>query len=201
MLKAVCESLRICLPSLACSSHPQLGQALPWSQTILICVLSSSAVGLVQPLLAAASSSSYWLAKVELLRTLACLPLTALALSLPSLPHSLLSVCVFPLLGDGDHRLACLFVLFHPVSCVLFRVRTAAAEAMALLAPSLKLTSDPVLAHAQWEVLRELPPLQSHAPHLSLGLQSSKTSPPSPLGLKHILWFLVDHVRSAAVYI
>lgn len=64
-----------------------------------------SAVVLVEPLLAAASSSSYWLAKVELLRTLACLPVTALALSLPSLPHSLLSVCVFPLLEDGDHRL------------------------------------------------------------------------------------------------
>lgn len=64
----------------------------------------SSAVSLVQQLLLASRSSAYWLAKVELLRTLACLPLTALALSLPSLPLSLLSSSVFPLLGDGDHR-------------------------------------------------------------------------------------------------
>lgn len=72
---------------------------------VSVCV-SVSAVDLVQQLLAVSSSSTYWLAKVELLRTLACLPLTALALSLPSLPHSLLSLCVFPLLGDSDHRSA-----------------------------------------------------------------------------------------------
>lgn len=70
-----------------------------------VCV-SISAVDLVQQLLTVSASSTYWLAKVELLRTLACLPLTALALSLPSLPHSLLSLCVFPLLGDSDHRSA-----------------------------------------------------------------------------------------------
>lgn len=68
--------------------------------------LSLSAVDLVQQLLIVSRSSTYWLAKVELLRTLACLPLTALALSLPSFPHSLLSQCVFPLLGDSDHRSA-----------------------------------------------------------------------------------------------
>ncbi|CAI8011401.1 Huntingtin [Geodia barretti] len=150
VLKAVCESLRICLPSLAASSQPKL------------------AVELVEPLLAAASSSSYWLAKVELLRTLACLPLTALALSLPSLPHSLLSLCVFPLLGDTDHR-----------------VRTAAAEAVSLLVPSLQLTSDQVLAHAHWEVSREFPPLHSSTPQLSLasvGMHSCKITPPNPSG-------------------
>ena len=109
VLKAVCESLRVCLPSLATSHHPQLGQ---WTGDLTQnCIMYSpslsppSAVELVQSLLTAAATSSYWLAKVELLRTLACLPLTALALSLPSLPHSLLSLCVFPLLGDADHRL------------------------------------------------------------------------------------------------
>ncbi|CAI7995434.1 Huntingtin [Geodia barretti] len=165
VLKAVCESLRICLPSLAASSQPKL------------------AVELVEPLLAAASSSSYWLAKVELLRTLACLPLTALALSLPSLPHSLLSLCVFPLLGDTDHR-----------------VRTAAAEAVSLLVPSLQLTSDQVLAHAHWEVSREFPPLHSSTPQLSLasvGMHSCKITPPTPLGLQHFLWFLVCNISSS----
>ena len=119
VLKAVCESRRICLPSLAASSQPKLGE---FATTDVLCVNLHlpSAVELVEPLLAAASSSSYWLAKVELLRTLACLPLTALALSLPSLPHSLLSLCVFPLLGDTDHRLAlCLSLPSDPETCLL----------------------------------------------------------------------------------
>ena len=103
VLKAVCESLRICVPSLAVSSQPQLGQ-LKTDQGETTAFYHTLAVGLVQSLLTSARPSSYWLAKVELLRTLACLPLTALALSLPTVPRSLLYHCIFPLLGDTDHR-------------------------------------------------------------------------------------------------
>lgn len=145
-------------------------------------------------------SSSYWLAKVELLRTLACLPLTALALSLPSLPHSLLSLCVFPLLGDTDHRcVTSIARVIQQACCIHFlRVRTAAAEAMVQLVPSLQMTSDPVLAHAWWESSREFPSPHSQAPQLSLasvGVHGSKTIPPTPLGLQYVLWFVVGHIR------
>ena len=162
-----------------------------------------SAVELVEPLLAAACSSSYWLAKVELLRTLACLPVTALALSLPSLPNSLLSLCVFPLLGDSDHRYTYVkLTSLTLISLFSLRVRTAAAQAVSLLVPSLQLTADPVLAHAHWEVSREFPPLNSSTPQLSLasvGMHSCKVTPPAPLGLQHLLWFLVANIRYASL--
>lgn len=78
------------------------------------------------------------------------------------------------------------------------RVRTAAAEAMVVLVPCLQMTSDPVTAHAQWEVSREFPSPHSRAPQLSLasvGLHGSKTMPLTPLGLQHMLWYLVGHIR------
>lgn len=81
---------------------------------------------------------------------------------------------------------------------VMFSVRTAAAEAMSILVQSLQLTSHPVLAHAHWEVSREFPSLHIHNPQLSLasaGLHGNKTIPPTPLGLQHMLWFLVNNIR------
>lgn len=159
-----------------------------------------SAVDLVQQLLVVSRSSTYWLAKVELLRTLACLPLTALALSLPSLPHSLLSLCVFPLLGDNDHRSATSITMVTTAYCYIhfLRVRTAASEAIVQLVPSLQMNCDPVLAHAWWESSREFPCPHTEAPQLSLasvGVHGTKTIPPTPLGLQHVLWFLVGHIR------
>lgn len=81
-------------------------------------------------------------------------------------------------------------------------MRTAAAEAVALLVPSLQLTSDPLLAHAHWEVSREFPPMHSSTPQLSLasvGMHSCKVAWPTPLGLQHLLWFLVGNLRSVSL--
>lgn len=51
-------------------------------------------------------ASSYWLTKVELLQTLACLDFTSLALVDHKLPAVALNEIVFPLLADTDHRSA-----------------------------------------------------------------------------------------------
>jgi len=51
--------------------------------------------------------SSYWLTKVELLQTLACLEFTSLAVTDNQLPHRVLKGIVFTLLADSDHRYAC----------------------------------------------------------------------------------------------
>lgn len=83
--KAVCESLRTCLPPL----------------------LSSSAQPLVSKLLhqlMKLHTSSYWLLKVELLQTLAVLDYSCLAMIDAGLPSSILNDVVFSLIGDSDHR-------------------------------------------------------------------------------------------------
>ena len=49
-------------------------------------------------------NSSYWLTKVELLQTLACLDFTSLALGDSRLPSIVLKEAVMVLLGDPDHR-------------------------------------------------------------------------------------------------
>lgn len=154
-------------------------------------------------------SSPYWLAKVELLRTVSCLPLTALAISQPQLPHTILTHVVFSLLGDQDHRsvsgqlelkravgLQSSFPLF--LHCLSHRVRTAAAEAMVTLAACLQMTSQPLLAHAHWEASRTFAHLLCPSQQLSLasiGDATPKSRPSTPLGLQHMLWFLLGNVR------
>ena len=85
VLKAVCEALRVCLPSLLTCSQPRL------------------AVSLLNKLLTL-TSHSYWLLKVELLQTLSVLDYTLLTVEEPAISSKVLEQVVFPMLGDSDHR-------------------------------------------------------------------------------------------------
>ena len=106
VLKAVCEALQLCLPSLATSSQPATGMQCGVAHGIVTPLPLLLAVAMVE-LLLPFRSSPYWLAKVELLRTVSCLPLTALSISQPQLPRTILTHVVFSLLGDQDHRSVC----------------------------------------------------------------------------------------------
>lgn len=85
VLKALCEALQVCLPTMTSSSSPKKAIALLRS---------------VLPL----SASPYWLTKVELLQTLSPLEFTSLSAVDPALPRTVLHGIVLPLLSDSDHR-------------------------------------------------------------------------------------------------
>ena len=164
--------------------------------------------------------SSYWLTKVELLQTLSCLEFNSLAMTDSHLPDAVLKGVIFTLLADSDHRWAitrksvgCLFRLLLPVmnSCIpltnlfsmcawFFRVRTAACEALVSVASCLQLTGQPLLGYAQWEASHLFSHLHSKTIQLSLaGIADSaaKALPRSPMGLEHLLWFLLGNIRYA----
>lgn len=85
VLKALCEALQVCLPTVTSSSSPKRAIVL---------------LRLVLPL----SSSPYWLTKVELLQTLSTLEFTSLSAVDPALPRTVLHEIVLPPLSDTDHR-------------------------------------------------------------------------------------------------
>lgn len=85
ILKAVCESLQLCLPLLLACTQPGRGVKLLRKVVKLIDV-------------------NYWLLKVELLETLAVVDYAQLAVVESSLLHQILNEVVFPLVSDGDHR-------------------------------------------------------------------------------------------------
>ena len=78
----------------------------------------------------------------------------------------------------------------------------AACETLVSLAPCLQLTSQPLLACAQWEASRLFSHLHSTTIQLSLaGIADStaKIRPLSPMGLEHLLWFLLGNIRYGAI--
>ena len=85
--------------------------------------------------------------------------------------------------------------------CVWFyRVRTAACEALVSVASCLQLTGQPLLGYAQWEGSHLFSHLHSKTIQLSLaGIADSaaKALPRSPMGLEHLLWFLLGNIRYA----
>ena len=85
VLKAACESLRLCLPLLLSCTQPNEGIKLLRKLINVIEV-------------------NYWLLKVELLQTLAVVDYAQLAVVEPSLLSVILEDIVFPLLSDSDHR-------------------------------------------------------------------------------------------------
>ena len=85
VLKAACESLRVCLLPLLSSTHP------------------NKAIELLEKLMKLVDVN-YWLLKVELLQTLAIINYAKLAIVKPSLLPDILEGVVIPLLSDPDHR-------------------------------------------------------------------------------------------------
>ena len=66
------------------------------------------------------------------------------------------------------------------------------------LAACLQLTSQPLLAHAHWEASQTFSHLLCPSQQLSLasiGDATPKSWPSTPLGLQHMLWFLLGRVR------
>ena len=85
VLKAACESLRVCLLPLLGSSHP------------------NKAIELLEKLITL-TDINYWLLKVELLQTLAVVDYAQLAVVKPSLLLKILEGVAIPLLSDSDYR-------------------------------------------------------------------------------------------------
>ena len=85
VLKAACESLRVCLSPLLGSNRPQ------------------EAVELLEKLIKL-TDINYWLLKVELLQTLAVIDYAQLAVVKPSLLNIILQNVVIPFLSDNDYR-------------------------------------------------------------------------------------------------
>lgn len=85
VLKAACESLRVCLLPLLGSNCPQEA----------VCLLEK---------LITLTNINYWLLKVELLQTLAVVDYAQLAVVNPSLLPIILKDVVIPFLSDNDHR-------------------------------------------------------------------------------------------------
>ena len=66
------------------------------------------------------------------------------------------------------------------------------------MASCLQLTGQPLLGYAQWEASHLFSHLHSKTIQLSLaGIADSaaKALPRSPMGLEHLLWFLLGNVR------
>lgn len=79
-------------------------------------------------------------------------------------------------------------------------MRTAACEAIVSVASCLQLTGQPLLGYAQWEGSHLFSHLHSKTIQLSLaGIADStaKALPRSPMGLEHLLWFLLGNIRYA----
>lgn len=177
-------------------------------------LLLCPAVTIIQKLLPL-HTSPYWLTKVELLQTLSCLEFNSLAMTDSHLPDAVLKGVIFTLLADSDHRwaltsklLGACFIWFWVFVCLrqtyfsmyswFFRVRTAACEALVSVASCLQLTGQPLLGYAQWEASYLFSHLHSKTIQLSLaGIADSaaKALPRSPMGLEHLLWFLLGNVR------
>ena len=85
VLKAACESLRVCLLPLLGSTHP------------------NKAIELLERLMKLIDVN-YWLLKVELLQTLAIINYAEVAIVKPSLLPKILEGVVIPLLSDTDYR-------------------------------------------------------------------------------------------------
>ncbi|XP_019850343.1 PREDICTED: huntingtin-like isoform X2 [Amphimedon queenslandica] len=85
VLKAACESLRVCLLPLLGSTHP------------------NKAIELLERLMKLVGVN-YWLLKVELLQTLAIINYAELAIVKPLLLPKILEGVVIPLLSDADYR-------------------------------------------------------------------------------------------------
>ena len=75
-------------------------------------------------------------------------------------------------------------------------VRAVACQCLVMMAPNVQVCGDPIFAHAKWQSAQLYSHLQSINIELSLaGIgDSAKVHPNAPLGLKHILWFLLGNI-------
>ena len=76
-------------------------------------------------------------------------------------------------------------------------VRAVACQCLVMMAPNVQICGDPIFAHAKWQSTQLFSHLQSVNIELSLagiGDSFSKKHPNVPLGLKHILWFLLGNI-------
>ncbi len=143
--------------------------------------------------------SPYWLTKVELLQTLSCLDFTIIALFEENVPESILSDVVFKLIGDNDYRYVRMFIYcFHSFPPPLInRVRSMACECLVSLVSKLTLDGNPLLAH-----LKRNTRLFSHLYLTEIEFSFAgvtdtlvKQNILPPIGLDHILWYLMGYVR------
>ena len=144
--------------------------------------------------------SSYWLTKVELLQTLGCLDFSVLAIFDRKITETILTSVVFQLVGDSDYRYVCMYetnaglILF----CPYCRVRSAACKCLVSLASSLTLDGNALSAHVLINSEKFFSYLSSTNIELSFaGISDAlvKQITLSPIGLDHILWFLLENLR------
>lgn len=155
-------------------------------------------IDIVQKLLPLCEST-YWLTKVELLETLGCLDFSVLSLFDKKVGEVVLQKVVFKLIGDNDYRQVFeVLSVSAPDVCSHLRVRAMACECLVSLASTLILDGNTLFAHANIKLEELFSHLKSTTIEFSFaGIADTlvKQSVSPPVGLNHIIWFLVGSLR------